>query len=134
MLPELSQLSGCLPIIHVSSNDLLLQLVFEVVPDRGPQESAKVALTKLGESVACQLEARGREMAGPKRMEIHYFCRPDGQWMACLPDEATYGAACIRVMTRPLTQAVEPSVDVAALPTKYQLRLRQLGLPALEPP
>ncbi|MFI6295948.1 hypothetical protein ACIBEJ_30425 [Nonomuraea sp. NPDC050790] len=134
MLPELSQFSDYLPVAPVASNDLLLQLIFEVVPDRGPQESAQVALTELGESVARELEERGREMAGPKRMEIRYFCRPEGHWMACLPDEASYGAVSIRVQTRLLHRPVQPALDGIGLPPGDQLRFRQLGPAARDTP
>ncbi|MFE0150161.1 hypothetical protein ACFWY5_23630 [Nonomuraea sp. NPDC059007] len=133
MLPELSQLSGYLPVAPVSRHELLVQLIFEVVPDRGPAESARVALTELGERVAPELEARGREIAGPRRMEIRYFGGQVDQWMACLPGEAAWGAAAlIRVRTRPVAEPVQPAVDAPGFPRGHQLR--QFGLPALEAP
>ncbi|MFI6396203.1 hypothetical protein [Nonomuraea sp. NPDC050540] len=132
MLPELSQLSSYLPVAPVSRHELLVQLIFEVVPDRGPAESARVALTELGERVARELESRGREMAEPRRMEIRYFGGQADQWMACLPGEAAWGAVLIRVRTRPVAEPVQPALDAADLPLRYQLR--QLVLPALEAP
>ncbi|MFI9561432.1 hypothetical protein [Nonomuraea endophytica] len=135
MLPELSQPPDHLLVTPASPNDLHLYLIFRVEPDRGPQESARVALATLGAHVARELESRGLEMAGPKRMEIRYVCRQeDTQWMACLPDEASYGAANIRVKTRPLTLAGQSAVRGADLPLGPQLRFRQLALLAPEVP
>ncbi|MFI9553746.1 hypothetical protein [Nonomuraea endophytica] len=131
MLSELSQPPDHLLVTPASPNDLLLYLIFRVEPDRGPQESARVALATLGAHVALALESRGLEMAGPQRMEIRYVCmQEDNQWMACLPDEASYGAANIRVKTMPLTHAAQPAVEMADLPLGY--RLRQLGLATSE--
>lgn len=134
MLPELSQLTHHPPPATDSPNVLLLYLIFEINPARGAEESAKVALAMLAERVARELQLRGRELAGPKRMEIRYFCRPDGPWMACLANEASCGAASIWVKTRPLTQPAQAALGTADLPLDYPLRPRQLGLPAPEPP
>ncbi len=93
----------------------VLELVFDVVADRGPEESARVALTSLGEQFVRDLAAQGREVAEPARLDVRYFRRSAGQWESCRPEEASRGTACIRVRTRLVGHEPQPSLGSRAI-------------------